>query len=233
MNFALITAAGRSRRMGGANKMLLEWRGSPILVHCVRRFQEHSRIDGIALSAPPEQVETYRQMMQQHGLDKVRWVVAGGSERQHSIRHALEVLAQHADTKARVLIHDGARPLVSAALLTRLLDSLTADGVLPMVAVKDTIKRVDGDLVLETLQRSELRAAQTPQVFNLGTILRAHRAAHEQDYLGTDDASLIEWQGGRVHLVEGEPTNLKITTPDDLHWMDTLATLVSRSEAAL
>ena len=103
------------------------------------------------------------------------------------------------------------------ALLERLRAGLVGcDGVLPMVAVKDTIKEVRAGRIERTLERALLFAAQTPQVFTYQTILRAHREAHRQGYVGTDDASLVEWLGGEVRMVEGEYANLKITTPDDL-----------------
>ena len=219
---AVVTAAGQSRRLQGRNKMLLEWKGEPVLVHTVRRFQEHPRVDGIALSAPPGLVDDYRELMQNYQLSKVRWVVAGGSERQHSISNALEAVEAPADSV--VMIHDGARPFLTFELIDQLLDALTGfDGVLPALPVTDTVKKVNGDTVAETLVRATLRAVQTPQVFGYDTILSAHRKARESDYLGTDDASLVEWCGGKIRCVEGERQNLKITTPEDIHWMEFLA----------
>lgn len=219
---AVVTAAGQSRRLQGRNKMLLEWKGEPVLVHTVRRFQEHPRVDGVALSAPPDLVDDYRELMAAHHLSKVHWVVAGGSERQHSIFNALETLA--VDPGAVVMIHDGARPFFTSTLIDQLLDGLTGfDGVLPALPVTDTVKKVDGETVEETLVRSTLRAVQTPQVFSYETIFGAHLKAREKEYLGTDDASLVEWCGGKVRWLEGERGNLKITTPEDIHWMEFMA----------
>lgn len=211
----LITAAGRSRRMG-ANKLMLSLDGVPVLVRTALAFQNSPRVDTIAVSAPPEQVDEYRSLLTSHGLEKLQLVAPGGAERQDSIRLTLEAMA--ADCDDLVMIHDGARPRVTQSLLDRLLAGLAgADGALPMLAVKDTIKRVDaGGRVLETLTRSELFAAQTPQLFRYATILEAHRKAHQAGFLGTDDASLVEWTGGRVVAVEGDPANLKLTTPEDL-----------------
>lgn len=214
-NYALVTAAGRSRRMGGANKLLLEFDGLPVLVHTLRRFEQSPLIEAVALSAPPDQLELYRQLCRDHGLLKVRWVVAGGSERQYSISNALEEMQIEADDL--VMIHDGARPLIDEPLLARLVAGLAgAQGVLPMLPLKDTIKRVREGIIDCTLDRSVLFAAQTPQVFPFGAIRQAHRRARQEDFLGTDDASLIEWMGGKVVMVEGKATNIKITTPDDL-----------------
>ncbi len=216
-HFAVITAAGRGRRMGGSNKLLLELDGVPILVHTVRRFQASSHIQAIALSAPPEQVAQYHDLMRHHRLSKVVWVVAGGSERQYSITNVLQAMAERLSPEDLVMIHDGARPLVDEALLERLIEGARrAEGVLPVTPVKDTIKKVIEGRVAETLDRSQLFAAQTPQTFRFGPILAAHRRALADNFLGTDDASLIEWMGGSVVTVEGKATNLKVTTPDDL-----------------
>lgn len=220
--YVLVTAAGSSRRMGGGNKLLLPLGREPLLVRTVRVFDREPMVAAVAVSAPPDQVEEYRRLFREHGLQRVRWVVAGGAERQLSIHRTLE--AMRLEDEDRIGIHDGARPLVSSGLVQRLVEHLDGwDGVLPMLPVKDTIKRVDaGGRVLETLTRSELYAAQTPQLFRYGTILSAHRAAAERGYLGTDDAALVEWQGGRVGRVEGEPSNIKVTTPDDLEYAETL-----------
>lgn len=213
--WVVVTAAGSGKRMGGLNKLLLELEGVPILVRSLQVFERAPDILGVAVSAPPTEVEAYRQLFDRWALARVRWVVPGGAERQDSIRHALEQLPAQPDDA--VAIHDAARPLVSAELLERLRGGLPGcDGVLPMVAVKDTIKVVRQGKVERTLDRAQLFAAQTPQVFAYGAILNAHREAQRQGYLGTDDASLIEWLGGEVRMVEGDYTNLKITTPDDL-----------------
>ena len=213
--WVVVTAAGSGRRMGGLNKLLLELEGVPILVRSLQVFERSPEIFGVAVSAPPAEVEAYRELFAQWELSRVRWVVAGGAERQHSIRNALEKLP--AGPHDPVAIHDAARPLVSQAMLERLRAALPGcDGVLPMVAVKDTIKQVRDGRVERTLERAQLFAAQTPQVFAYGTILRAHREADRQGFTGTDDASLVEWLGGEVRMVEGDYTNLKITTPEDL-----------------
>ncbi|MBS2038810.1 2-C-methyl-D-erythritol 4-phosphate cytidylyltransferase [bacterium] len=214
--WVIVTAAGSSRRMGGTNKLLLPLAGKPLLVHTLSYFDRHPLVSGVIVSAPGEQRELYSGLVREHGLNKVVKVVPGGAERQDSIRNALEALT--CGPQEVVAIHDGARPCLSGDLLERLLAALDeAEGSLPMVAVKDTIKRVDGEgRVLETLTRSELFAAQTPQVFRYQAILEAHHRAHAEGYLGTDDCSLIEYYGGKVRAVEGDYRNLKVTTPEDL-----------------
>lgn len=219
----VVTAAGLSRRMGGGNKLLMSLRGEPVLVHTLRVFQEFPGVEEIVVSAPPGQEEEYRRLAAAHGLDRVQRVVPGGAERQHSIFEALKSLKGAPEDP--VAVHDGARPLLAPALLRRLLEALEGwDGAIPAVPVKDTIKRVDPStgVVLETLTRAELVAVQTPQVFPLGVLVEAYRRAFGAGHLGTDDASLVEWAGGRVRVVEGDYRNLKITTAEDLTLADSL-----------
>lgn len=214
--WVVVTAAGSSRRMGGGNKLLRPVAGRPLLIHTLAYFEGQSRVHGVVVSAPADEVDNYRALLAEHGLTKVIAVVAGGAERQDSIRNALAALPA-ADEDA-VAIHDGARPCLSPDLLDRLLAALQGvAGSLPMVAVKDTIKRVDSrGRVLQTLQRSELFAAQTPQVFLFSAIVEAHRRAHEEGFLGTDDCSLVERFGGTVQMVAGDYANVKVTTPEDM-----------------
>lgn len=215
--WVVVTAAGSSRRMGaGVNKLLLPLQGRPVLVHTLQYFQLHPRVDGIVVSANPDQFEDYRELVQRHDIGKLLALAPGGAERQDSIRNALEMLP--AAPEDVVAIHDGARPFLASDLLARLLDALGGcDGCLPMVAVKDTIKRVDpGGVIQETIPRHELFAAQTPQLFRFGIIAEAHRRAQAEAFLGTDDCSLIEHYGGRIHKVEGDYRNVKVTTPEDL-----------------
>lgn len=214
--WVIVTAAGSSRRMGGTNKLLLPLQGKPLLAHTLGYFEKHPLVRGVVVSAPAEQREVYLALVREHGLNKVSAVVSGGAERQDSIRNALAALNCAADEA--VAIHDGARPCLSGDLLERLLAALAeAQGSLPMVAVKDTIKRVDEQgRVVQTLVRSELFAAQTPQVFRYAAIVEAHQRAHAEGFLGTDDCSLIEYYGGTIRAVEGDYRNLKVTTPEDL-----------------
>jgi len=214
--WVVVTAAGSSRRMGGENKLLLSIAGRPLLIHTLDYFQRSSLVTGIVVSAPVDQLDRYAALQQEYSLSKVLKIVAGGAERQDSIRNALAALP--AEAHDVVAIHDGARPCLTHDLLERLLEGLReAQGSLPMVAVKDTIKRVDEQgRVQQTLTRSELYAAQTPQVFRYSTILEAHQWAHERGILGTDDCSLIELMGGTIQSVGGDYRNLKVTTPEDL-----------------
>jgi 2-C-methyl-D-erythritol 4-phosphate cytidylyltransferase len=215
---AVVTAAGKSRRMGGTNKLLMSLGGSPLLLHSLRTLQSFDPLARMVVSAAEGDEDEYRALFAQAGLTKVTCVVTGGAERQESIGYALEALAvRRAGPEDVVAIHDAARPFLSHEMLHRLVQGLgDLDGVLPMVAVKDTVKIVKEGRVARTLPRQELFAAQTPQLFPFQTILEAHRSAARAGFLGTDDCSLIEWRGGRVGVVEGDYRNLKITTPEDL-----------------
>lgn len=145
--------------------------------------------------------------------DRVRFVT-GGTERQSSITNALAALTSDV---GYVLVHDAARPCVSHELIERVAAAVAIWGaVIPVVPIAETVKRVDADgVVIETLRRDELRAVQTPQAFERGILERAYRNANEQRILGTDDASLVEANGGVVRVVAGDPSNIKITHPTD------------------
>jgi 2-C-methyl-D-erythritol 4-phosphate cytidylyltransferase len=143
--------------------------------------------------------------------------VTGGATRAESVRAGLAAVPAGADI---VVVHDAARPLATDALFTAVIDAVRdgADGAVPGIAVADTIKRVDGAQVVETLPRENLVAVQTPQAFRAGALRAAHRDAAE----GTDDAALVERDGGKVVIVAGEPANVKVTGPDDVAVVEAL-----------
>ncbi|MDO5296659.1 MAG: 2-C-methyl-D-erythritol 4-phosphate cytidylyltransferase [bacterium] len=211
----IITAAGQSRRMG-VNKLLLSLGGKPILAHACAAFNSLKMVSDIVVTAPSGLEAEYEELLRHNGIDKLSRVVTGGAERQDSIYEAMRTL--QAGEKDFVAVHDAARPLISVKLIETICAELSScDGAIPAVAVKDTIKRVDASgTVLETLKRSELRAVQTPQIFRYGPLRRAYESAYKENFLGTDDASLIERYGGMVRIVEGDYRNIKITTAEDL-----------------
>jgi 2-C-methyl-D-erythritol 4-phosphate cytidylyltransferase len=147
--------------------------------------------------------------------------VAGGETRQESVRNALEGIV--AD---RIVIHDGARPFVKEDLVHRVLDALEgADAVIPVLPVDDTLKEIDGDRVLGTIDRNRVRRVQTPQAFRTEALRAAHEAASRDGFVGTDDAQLVERNGGRVVTVDGQWSNLKLTRPEDFAVADLYADL--------
>lgn len=149
---------------------------------------------------------------------KVAAVVAGGARRQDSCWAGLQAAAARANLDAKVLIHDAARPLADAAMLARILGALErADGVVPTIALADTVKEVDGEgRVVATPARERFRAVQTPQGFRLGAIIAAYRQARAHGWEVTDDATVLELSGGSVSAVAGDRRNLKVTYPEDL-----------------
>ena len=225
--FVIVTAAGQSRRMGGTDKLLLPLAGRPLIVRTVESFLSWPRLSSVVISVTPGRERELSELFASYCGETDRLhVLAGGAERQDSIRLALGALQAHfspAETDP-VLIHDGARPFVDHQLFDKLLERLsTYDGVIPATPVRDTIKRVSGHSVAETEDRDSLRQVQTPQAFPFGLISRLHERAHQEKFLGTDDASLVERYGGRVGWVEGPAHNLKVTVPEDVHLLEELA----------
>lgn len=215
---ALIVAAGRGQRVGGAvPKQYLPLAGRPVLHHTLLALGSHNRIDRLRVAIHPDDADLYARAIEGLPLSivgRLMPTVAGGASRQDSVRNGLESLA--ALNPAIVLIHDGARPLVSHDLIDRVLSALERnDGAIAALRVTDTIKRENAQgAIAETVDRSRLWRAQTPQGFHFSAILAAHRRAAGGAEL-TDDAAVAERAGLKVALVEGEERNLKITRPED------------------
>lgn len=208
----IIPAAGQGKRMGTEiNKLFLEINGETIIRQTVAVFQEIDSCEQIFIAAHPDEVE----LMEDHLKDfsKVAGVIPGGQERQHSINEVLKVLI---DTEV-VMVHDGARPFITQEKINQLYqDALTKDAVILAVQAKDTIKQVIDGVVEQTYDRSTMWQVQTPQAFKRDIILKAYEQAEAQNYLGTDDASLVERAGYKVHISNGDYDNIKITTHEDL-----------------
>jgi 2-C-methyl-D-erythritol 4-phosphate cytidylyltransferase len=216
--FALIPAAGMGKRMGaGTNKQYLLLNGMPILAHTLRVFEEAPFITGIYLITPEHEIPFCQtEVVERFGFSKVRAVVAGGAERQHSVLNGLRAM-EDIGPDDLVLIHDGVRPFVPVDLLQRA--AAAADefgGAVVAVPVKDTVKVARDGIIIATPPREELWLAQTPQAFRYGLIRSAHASAEAEGFLGTDDASLLERQGWQLRVVMGDYRNIKITTPEDM-----------------
>jgi 2-C-methyl-D-erythritol 4-phosphate cytidylyltransferase len=212
---AVIVAAGRSERMGGANKLwapLTDATGHtrPLLALSIAAFESCPAIDRIVLVVAPDVIESAEDLVREEAFSKVEAVVAGGARRQDSVRAGLEAL----EACTWVAVHDGARPLVTPALIERGLDAARETGAsCCAIRVADTVKEEHGGYAARTLDRSHLWLAQTPQVFRYDLLLDAHRRC-EPD--ATDDASMLEALGVKVRLFEGSPRNVKVTTQEDL-----------------
>lgn len=214
---ALVPAAGMGKRMGAAiNKQYLLLAGKPILAHTLELLQRADCIDEIWPIVPAEEIDYCRaEVVERYAIAKTVQIVAGGAERQHSVLNGLRALAAAGDDL--VLIHDGVRPFVPLAALHRSLElAAIHDGALLAVPAKDTIKVVRDACAVATPPRETLWLAQTPQTFRYGIIRAAHELAETEGFVGTDDASLLERLGKKVHVVIGDYRNIKITTPEDL-----------------
>lgn len=213
----ILPAAGSGKRFGGElPKQFIELAGKPILVHTLLAFERCAAVDAIAIAAHPSYIDEVWEFVQHYGISKVAACVEGGSERQHSIMRALATPAvQHSDI---VLVHDAVRPFVECAFITALVEAAQHyRAVVPGLPPKETIKEVDaGGTVLHTHDRSMLRAVQTPQGFRRDVLQHAYEYAHANNFLGTDDASVVEYAGYAVHVTQGREENIKITTPFDM-----------------
>ncbi|MFA7061877.1 MAG: 2-C-methyl-D-erythritol 4-phosphate cytidylyltransferase [Pedobacter sp.] len=217
--FALIPAAGIGKRMGvSINKQYLQLGDVPIVARTISIFEQAPFIDGIFLVIPEEEIPFCREhVVEARGFRKVLEIIPGGKERQNSVMNGLNALQRLARKDDVVLIHDGVRPFITQSLLREsIAAALNNDGALVAVPVKDTIKTVRSGIVVDTPFRDLLWQAQTPQSFRFNIIHSAHLNAEREGFMGTDDASLVERQGGSVRIVLGDYRNIKITTPEDL-----------------
>jgi len=216
--WAVLAAAGRGERLGSDRpKAFARLGGRPLLAESLERLENSGWIDAIVIAAPPEWEEPSILVAEEIAATKVSSCVAGGESRSESVRLALAEVPADA---AVVLVHDAARPLLPEAVIERVLAPLSEgwDGAVPTVPLADTVKRVEADRVVETLRRDDLVAVQTPQAF-LADVLR--RAVGGDVSAATDCASLVEAQGGRVKVVEGDPRLRKVTDAADLALVET------------
>jgi len=211
---ALVAAAGSSSRMGGTDKLMEFLDNVPVLMRTLTALQRAAAIDEIVIAAREDALVDISTLCKTYGITKCSKVVRGGESRCHSVLLA----ALEASPEAKLLaVQDGARPLVTPALIDRTVEAAAKCGAAaPAVPVKDTIKRARDSLVEATLERSELFAVQTPQVFQVDLIKAALVKALEDGAALTDDCGAVERLGIGVSLTQGDYCNLKITTPEDL-----------------
>ena len=213
--WAIVVGAGSGARLGADRPKAFVALGDRVLLaHSVELLEEHPAIDGIVLVVPQGWEEPASLLADDLVAGKVAAAVAGGATRAESVAAGLAEVPDDADL---ILVHDAARPFASAELVSAVLAALgDADGAVPGVAVTDTIKRVDGGRVVETPDRAQLVAVQTPQGFVASSLRRAYGQPAAAIAAATDCASLVEALGGTVAVVPGEPSNIKITTAEDL-----------------
>ncbi len=213
--WAVLAAAGRGERLEAERpKAFAQLRGRPLLAESLERLEASGWIESIVVVAPPGWEEPVILLAEELGCGKVVASVAGGETRADSVRFGVGEVAADA---AVIVVHDAARPLVSDELVERVVTPLSQgwDGAVPGLAVVDTVKRVGPDgAIVETVPRGDLVVVQTPQAFVADVLRRA--LASESASAATDCASLVEAQGGRVQVVDGDPRLLKVTSPEDL-----------------
>jgi 2-C-methyl-D-erythritol 4-phosphate cytidylyltransferase len=216
--WAVVAAAGRGERLaGGRPKAFAKLAGRPLLAESLERLERSDWVEAIVVVAPADWEEPSILLAEELGAGKVTACVTGGATRVESVRIGVGEVPADA---AVVIVHDAARPLLPPEVIDRVLTALGEgwDGVVPAVAVIDTLKRAVDGQVVETLDRSNVHAAQTPQ----GFVADALRRALDGGAADTDCAALVESTGGRVALVEGDPRLLKVTTPGDLALVEAL-----------
>jgi 2-C-methyl-D-erythritol 4-phosphate cytidylyltransferase len=216
----IIPAAGQGKRMkAGKNKLLLELDERPILIHTLEVFERDTACEGVILAVHEDDKAALEKLADIHGLSKIKEMVFGGKERQDSVYNALKTV----EKAEMVLVHDGARPFIAENVIKELLKEAGNRGAAIAAApVKDTIKKAEGGIVQETIERSGLWQVQTPQAFRIDLLMEAHRRAQQEDFTGTDDASLVERLGEEVGIVESDYDNIKITTPEDLYFAEAI-----------
>jgi 2-C-methyl-D-erythritol 4-phosphate cytidylyltransferase len=217
--WAVVAAAGRGERLGLRRpKAFAPLRGRPLLAESLERLEASPWVDAIVIAAPPEWEEPSILLAEELGCGKVSACVTGGESRSESVRIALGEVPEDA---AAVVVHDAARPLLPAEVVERVVTPLGEgwDGAVPGLPLADTVKRVDGEQVAETLDRTALVAVQTPQAFVVATL---RSALAGEVAAATDCSALVERAGGRVKVVEGDRRLLKVTDSADLALVETL-----------
>ena len=209
---AVIVAAGSASRMGGIDKVMAPLGGKPMIARTVRAFQDCDAVSEIVIVTRPDLILPITELCKV--CSKVTAVVAGGNSRQESVGNGLNALSKDIKLAA---IHDGARPLITWQLIDWVIRAANTYGAAaPAIPVKDTVKTVEGGIVVNTPDRSKLRAVQTPQVFDIDLLKGALLKAQQDGAEVTDDCSAVERLGMKVKIVEGDEKNLKVTTPMDL-----------------
>lgn len=223
MNTAIIVAAGKGTRMSaGMNKLFMRINGKPLLAHTLQIFQSCKAIDSIIIVTGRQEMQLCKeQILDTYGFDKVDKLVCGGGERQQSVLNGIRSLNESCSI---VVVHDGARPIVSDGIIERCIEGAELYGAVSAgMPVKETIKLVNEEGFVEyTPERERVWITQTPQAFKMDIIREAHETANIKGIKGTDDAFLVEHMGIKVKMIEGNYENIKVTTPEDLIIVETI-----------
>ncbi len=239
----IIPAAGLGTRMsavsgGTANKakQFFELQGTPILVHTLRKFAQCDAISELVVALRKNETAAFQKLVEAENFGKPLTIVEGGEHRQNSVANALA--AVNAADDDIVLVHDAVRPFVDQETITGVIAAVKKyEAAIAGVPAVDTVKQVertsDGAVVVATVPRERMVLAQTPQGFRFGLLKKAFDEAAADGFMGTDEASLIERNGGTVHVVMGSPRNMKITTPADLELAEFFLSQENRRKVSL
>ena len=212
---AIIVAGGSGTRFGAElPKQFLELGGKPILMRSIEAFANSGNCPvDVIVTLPSDQMDLWQRLCDRYGFDVPHRVVPGGETRWHSVKHALDSMGDVNEVDI-IAVHDGVRPMVTADVICRTIEAARRDGAaIPVAALNDSVRQVVGE-ASHALDRSTLRAVQTPQAFDARLLLDAYSLPYQPTF--TDDASVVEQLGHPITLVEGDPHNLKITRPMDL-----------------
>ena len=224
---AIIVAAGSGKRMGtDTNKQFILIDGMPVLAHTLLQFSKAETIDSIIVVTKPESILTVSDLVREFDISKVTEIIPGGETRQDSVNCGLALV----DNNTLVAIHDGARPFISVDKINELvLTAVKFGAAAPGIVPKDTVKSVSADNTInDTIDRNSLRLIQTPQVFRADELKNANEQAKAEGFAGTDDCSIAERAGISIRIVEGEYTNMKVTTPEDLPTAEAIYRFLTR-----
>jgi 2-C-methyl-D-erythritol 4-phosphate cytidylyltransferase len=212
VNFVVILASGKGKRFGQQKQFILI-KNKPIIFYSIEKFNKSPVVDKIIIVTIKNKIGYIKNLVKQYNFKKVLAVIVGGKERQDSVRNALKILP----SKGYVAIHDSARPLFSSEIIMTGFKSVKKHkACIPIMPIQDTIKQVKGRVVIKTLDRSQVYYVQTPQFFELSLLKNGYAQADKEHFVATDDASLIERLGYKVHTFQGQKQNIKITDKQDL-----------------
>lgn len=221
MNIAVILASGIGKRMGaGKNKVFLRLKNKPVIFYVLRVFESHPKIKKIIITSKPDEIGALKRICRKYDFKKVTDIIPGGNERQDSAFNALKRIKEKnlAKENSMVVFHNGANPFVTGDEIGRsILEAKKHGACVVAHPSKDTIKEVgENGMVVKTLERKKLWNMQTPQTIRFDLAFKAFSEALKDNFLGTDDVSLVERLGKKVKVITGSIHNFKITTPMDL-----------------
>ncbi len=217
---AILLAAGSSTRMGQVDKQLMALRGIPLFMHSLRVLEQSDLIDSICIVFSEDNLAEGKRTVSEASPEKVAATVVGGGRRQDSVKLGIDALHSAGVQPEWLVVHDAARPFIDEEMIERGLETARETGAsVTAVPLKDTVKQVEDHVVTDTPARDRLRIVQTPQVFRASTLIKAHAAVTEDV---TDDASMVEMNGGTVTVFAGSYDNIKITTPEDIAIAETI-----------